>query len=135
MELYCEIAVLGVQQQATIRPGHAHDTTWQGHDIGHDTDGRPAGGACSSARARMAWPGGRVTILCIVAGGGFCIAIWMRYRLWHDHGAPRYGAWCKTRENSNFLKNDKTVISIKIRNFFRSRMMKQISLLESSREI
>ena len=36
MELYRDIVVLGVQQQATIRPGHAHDTAWQGHDICHD---------------------------------------------------------------------------------------------------
>ena len=43
---------------------------------------------------------------------------------------------CKTRENSNFLKKGKIVISIKIRNFFsRSRMMKQTLSLESSREM
>ena len=42
---------------------------------------------------------------------------------------------CKTRENSNFLKNDKMVISVKIRNFSRSRMTKRTSSLESSREI
>ena len=42
---------------------------------------------------------------------------------------------CKTRENSNFRKNGKTVISVKIQNFFRSRMMKRTSPLESSREI
>ena len=42
---------------------------------------------------------------------------------------------CKTRENSNFLKNGKIVISVKIRNFSRSWMTKQISPLESSREI
>ena len=42
---------------------------------------------------------------------------------------------CETPENSNFLKNGKIVISIKIRNFSRSRMMNQISPLESSREI
>ena len=42
---------------------------------------------------------------------------------------------CKTRENSNFLKNGKMVISVKIQNFSRSRMMKQTSPLESSREI
>ena len=42
---------------------------------------------------------------------------------------------CKTRENSNFLKNGKTVISVKIQNFSRSRMTKRISPLESSREI
>ena len=42
---------------------------------------------------------------------------------------------CKTRENSNFLENGKMVILVKIRNFSRSWMMKQISPLESSREI
>ena len=42
---------------------------------------------------------------------------------------------CKTRENSNFLKNGKMVISIKIRNFSRSQMKKRTSPLESSREI
>ena len=41
----------------------------------------------------------------------------------------------KTRENSNFLKNGKIIISVKNRNFSRSRMMKRISLLESSRKI
>ena len=42
---------------------------------------------------------------------------------------------CKTRENSNFMKNGKIVISIKTQNFSRYRMMKRISPLESSREI
>ena len=42
---------------------------------------------------------------------------------------------CKTRENLNFLKNGKTVISVKIQNFSRSRMTKRTSSLESSREI
>ena len=42
---------------------------------------------------------------------------------------------CKTRENSNFLKNGKTVILVKIQKFYRSRMMKRISPLKSSREI
>ena len=42
---------------------------------------------------------------------------------------------CKTRENSNFLKNGKMVISVKIQNFSRSPMTKQISPLESSHEI
>ena len=42
---------------------------------------------------------------------------------------------CKTQENSNFLKNGKIVISVKIRNFSRSRMTKRTSPLESSREI
>ena len=42
---------------------------------------------------------------------------------------------CKTRENSNFLKKGKIVISIKIRNFSQSWMMKRTSPLRSSREI
>ena len=42
---------------------------------------------------------------------------------------------CKTLENSNFLKNDRMVISVKIRNFSRSWMKKWTSLLESSRKI
>ena len=42
---------------------------------------------------------------------------------------------CKTRENSNFLKNGKMVISVKTRNFFRSWMMKRASPLELSCEI
>ena len=45
------------------------------------------------------------------------------------------GEECKTRENFNFLKNGKMVISVKIQNFSRSRMTKQTSPLESSREI
>ena len=42
---------------------------------------------------------------------------------------------CKTRENSNFLKKGKMVISVKIQNFSRSRMMKRTSALESFHEI
>ena len=42
---------------------------------------------------------------------------------------------CKTRENSNFLKKGKMVILVKIQKFSRSRMTKQTSPLESSREI
>ena len=42
---------------------------------------------------------------------------------------------CKTRENSNFLKKGKIVISIKIQNFSRSRMTKQTFPLKSSRKI
>ena len=41
----------------------------------------------------------------------------------------------KPQENTNFLKNGKIVILIKIRNFSRSRMMKWTSPLESSLEI
>ena len=42
---------------------------------------------------------------------------------------------CETLENSNFLKNSKIIISVKILKFSRSRMTKQISPLESSCEI
>ena len=42
---------------------------------------------------------------------------------------------CKTRENFQFLQNGKIIISIKTRNFSRSRMMKRISPLESKCEI
>ena len=45
------------------------------------------------------------------------------------------GEECKTRENFNFVKKGKMVISAKIRNFYRSQMMKRTSPLESSREI
>ena len=42
---------------------------------------------------------------------------------------------CKTRENSNFLKKGKIVISVKIRKFSKSRMTKRTSLLRSPQEI
>ena len=42
---------------------------------------------------------------------------------------------CKTPENSNFQKNGKTVISIKLKKISRSRMTKRTSPLESSRKI
>ena len=45
------------------------------------------------------------------------------------------GRECKTRENSNFMKNGKMVILIKIQNFSRSQMTKRTSPLESSHEI
>ena len=45
------------------------------------------------------------------------------------------GGNVKPRENPNFLKNSKMVISIKIRNFSRSRMTKWTSPLESCCEI
>ena len=41
----------------------------------------------------------------------------------------------KPRENPNFLKNGKMVISIKVQNFSKYRMTKRTSSLESSREI
>ena len=65
-----------------------------------------------------------------------------------DHGQPMnwfgtiknspdclLGQGCKTRKNFNFLKKGKIVILVKIQNFYRSRMTKQTSLLESSCEI
>ena len=39
---------------------------------------------------------------------------------------------CKTREKSNFIKKGKIVISVKIRNFSRSRMTKRTFSLKSS---
>ena len=39
---------------------------------------------------------------------------------------------CKTRENSNFLKKGKMIISVKVRNFSRYRMTKRTSPLEST---
>ena len=46
------------------------------------------------------------------------------------------GGECETpKKKSNFLKNGKMVISVKIRNFSRSRMTKRTSPLESSCEI
>ena len=45
------------------------------------------------------------------------------------------GGECETPENPDFLRNDKMVISVKIRNFSRSQMTKRTSPLESSREI
>ena len=45
------------------------------------------------------------------------------------------GGECESSENPDFLMKDKMVISIKIRNFSRSRMTKRTSPLESSREI
>ena len=43
--------------------------------------------------------------------------------------------YVKPRENPIFLKKGKIVISVKIQNFYRSRMTKWISSLELSREI
>ena len=47
----------------------------------------------------------------------------------------KLNGFCKTRENSNFLKKGKTVILVKTRNFFRSRMTKRTSSLESFHKI
>ena len=45
------------------------------------------------------------------------------------------GGECEAPENSNFLKNGKMVISVKIRNFSTSRMMTRDIPLSLSREI
>ena len=42
---------------------------------------------------------------------------------------------CETSENPDFLRKNKMVISVKIRNFSISRMTKRTSPLESFREI
>ena len=45
------------------------------------------------------------------------------------------GGECETPRNPDFLRNDKMIISVKIRNFSKSQMTKRTSSLESSREI
>ena len=56
-----------------------------------------------------------------------------------ENGSKRFGNLvkekCETPRKSNCLKKGKIVISVKIRNFSRSRMTKRTSPLESSREI
>ena len=59
----------------------------------------------------------------------------MRLKKYEEDLTKKPKTFCKTRENSNFLKNGKIVILVKVRNFSRSRMMKRISPLESFREI
>ena len=63
MELYHDIAVLGVQQQATIWPGDVHDTAWQGHDIGNDTAGPRVGRVAGARQGPGHWELGRDTKL------------------------------------------------------------------------
>ena len=87
-----------------------------------------------------------IEILGTLAGLSYPTRSWSRVRL-HMHVVECVCAWnfgtkfflrrreCKTRENSNFLKKGKIVILVKIQNFSRSRMTKQISSLESSRKI
>ena len=59
-----------------------------------------------------------------------CVCVWnFRTKFFLRRGE------CETPENSNFLKNGKIVILLKIQNFFRSRMTKRTSPLESSHEI
>ena len=45
------------------------------------------------------------------------------------------GGECETPKNLDFLRKDKMKISVKIKNFSRSRMMKRTSPLESSSKI
>ena len=64
-----------------------------GHNMamkGHDTTG-PRTWACDSARALPGGRGSRDTKNCIMAGGGFCVAIWLRYRLRYGESALRHG--------------------------------------------
>ena len=64
-------------------------------------------------------------------GGGFCKGIG-----WSGKGDTLDGGESvKPRENLIFLKNGEMVISVKIRNFSRSRMKRRTSPLESSSEI
>ena len=56
-------------------------------------------------------------------------------RGWGGEGGGREGGNVKPSRKSNFLKKSKMVISVKIRNFSRSWMTKQTSLLESYSEI
>ena len=70
-----------------------------------------------------------------LVGLSYLIRSWSWVRL-HMHVVGCVCAWnfgtkfflrrgeCKTRKNSNFLKNGKIVILVKIQNFSRSRMMK-----------
>ena len=84
-----------------------------------------------------------LSVIGTLAGLSYPTRSWRWVRL-HMHVVGCVCAWnfrkkfflrrgeCKTRENSNFLKNGKIAISVKIQNFSRSRMTKWISLLESS---
>ena len=87
-----------------------------------------------------------LSVIGTIAGLSYPTWSWSWVRL-HMHVVGCVCAWnfgtkfflrrgeCKTRENSNFLKNGKIVISVKIQNFSRSRMTKRTSPLKSSREI
>ena len=60
---------------------------------------------------------------------------WMRMCVeFRDEILLRGGEY-ETPENPDFLRNDKMVISVEIRNVSRSQKMKRTSPLESSREI
>ena len=63
VELYRDTAVMGAQGKATIRPGHTHNTSWQGHDTASLCAGHAAARACGLAK-------GRVTIQTLYHGLG-----------------------------------------------------------------
>ena len=73
------------------------------------------------------------------AGIGLCRVTyargWMRMCVEFQDEILLRGGECETLENPNFLRKDKMVISVEIRNFSRSQKTKQTSPLESSREI
>ena len=67
--------------------------------------------------------------------GARCICMWFVVMVQNFGTKFFLRGECKTRENFNLLKKCKMVISVKIQNFSRSRMMKRTPPLESSREI
>ena len=73
------------------------------------------------------------------AGIGWCRVTyargWMRVCVEFRDEILLRGENVRPRKNPDFLRKEKMVISVKIRNFSRSRMTKRTSLLESSREI
>ena len=73
------------------------------------------------------------------AGIGWCMVTyargWMRMCVEFRDEILLMGGECETSQNPDFLRKDKMVISVKIRNFSRSRMTKRTSPLESSLEI
>ena len=87
-----------------------------------------------------------LSVIGTLAGLSYPTRSWSWVRL-HMHVVGCVCAWnfgmkfflrrgeCKTRENFNFLKNGKILISVKIQNFSRSWMTKRTSPLESSHKI
>ena len=87
-----------------------------------------------------------LSVIVTLTGLSYPTRSWSWVRL-HMHVVGCVGVWnfgtkffsmrgeCETPENSNFLKKGKIVISLKIRNFSRSRMTKRTSSLKSPREI
>ena len=87
-----------------------------------------------------------LSVIGTLAGLSYPTRSWSWVRL-HMHVVGCVCAWnfgtkfflsrgeSETPRKSNFLKKGKIVISVKIQNFSRSRMMKQTSPFESSREI